>query len=89
MWLAEELYRRTQLGIALLSDQQFEKLKNADCKRSDQIAPSFNYDFMLNQVFRSKLNYGGGISMYFGDTDIDAEVINKILYGHRAIEKSA
>ncbi|MFM7859172.1 MAG: hypothetical protein ACKO96_46440 [Flammeovirgaceae bacterium] len=40
---------------------------------------------MLNQVFRIKLNYGGVIGRYFGDTDSDAYVINKVLYGHRAI----
>jgi hypothetical protein len=44
---------------------------------------------MLNQVFRIKLNYGDGIGRYFGNTDPDAEVINKVLYGHRAIAGSA
>ena len=88
MWLAEEVYRRTHLNLALLSDHSFEKLKAADCKHSDKIAPSFNYDFLLDQVFTSKLNYGSGIGRYFGDTDHDAEVINRVLYGHRAIPES-
>ena len=88
MWLAEEVYRRTHLKIALLSDRSFEKLKAADCKRSDKIAPFFNYDFLLDEVFRSKLNYGSGIGRFRGDTDHDAEVINRVLYGHRAIPES-
>ena len=44
---------------------------------------------MLNQVLRSRLNYDSGIGKYIGDADLDAEVINRVLYGHRAIPESA
>ena len=44
---------------------------------------------MLSHVFRSRLNYDSDIGKYFGDADLDAEVINRVLYGHRAIPESA